>query len=220
VREICIAVDGPGSSGKGTVARRVAEALGYQFVDTGAMYRTVGLFALRAAVDVRDEAATAAIARALTFRFTFAGGRLHVRADGEDVTESIRGEAVGAAASAVAVHPAVRSALLGLQQALGAHGGVVMDGRDIGTVVLPNAELKVFLDASLDERARRRWLEHPERAYEAVRAELEARDHQDSSRATAPLRCADDAVRLDSTGRGVDEVVDTIVQLVRQRRGA
>lgn len=219
MREIAIAVDGPGSSGKGTVARRVAEALGYQFVDTGAMYRAVGLMALRRGVPLTDEAATAAIAAGLRFRFAFESGQLRVWADEEDLTAEIRGERVGAAASAVAVHPAVRGALLGLQRALGAAGGVVMDGRDIGTVVLPDAGLKVYLDASLDERARRRALETPGRDFGQVRAELAARDHQDSSRAAAPLRCADDAVRLDSTGLAIDEVVARIVELARARRG-
>ncbi len=218
MREIAIAVDGPGSSGKGTVARCVAETLGYQFVDTGAMYRTVGLHALRAGVPVVDAAAATVIAASLRFRFTFANGALRVEANGEDLTHEIRGEAVGAAASAVAVHPGVREALLGLQRSLGAAGGVVMDGRDIGTVVLPEAELKVYLDASLDERARRRWRDHPERAFEAVRAELAARDHQDSTRAVAPLRCAEDAVRIDSTGLGVDAVVARIVTLANARR--
>lgn len=219
VPEIAIAVDGPGSSGKGTVARRVAEVLGYQFVDTGAMYRAVGLFALRRGVALDDATATAAIAEGLRFRFAFEEGKLRVWADDEDVTTQIRGEAVGAAASAVATHPSVRTALLGLQRALGAAGGVVMDGRDIGTVVLPDAGLKVYLDASLDERARRRALESPGRSFAEVRDELAARDHQDSTRAVAPLRCADDAVRLDSTGLAVDEVVARIVALANDRRG-
>lgn len=219
MREIAIAVDGPGSSGKGTVARLVATVLGYQFVDTGAMYRAVGLACLRRGVDVRDEAGAAAVARSLRFRFAFLGGSLRVQADGEDVTDAIRAEAVGLAASAVAVHPEVRAALLGLQRALGAGGAVVMDGRDIGTVVLPDAELKVYLDASLDERARRRWRQYPDHDFETVRAELAARDAQDAGRAVAPLRCADDAVRIDSTGLAIDDVVQRIVGLAQARRG-
>ena len=218
MREIAIAVDGPGSSGKGTVARRVAEVLGYQLVDTGTMYRTVGLFVLRAGEDVRDEAACARIAASIQFRFAFAGGALSIEANGEDVSAEIRGEAVGAAASAVAVHPGVRSALLGLQRSLAGHGGVLMDGRDIGTVVLPNAELKIYLDASLDERARRRWKEHEERSFEAVKEELAARDYQDTHRAVAPLRCADDAIRIDSTGLTIEAVVKHIVALARALR--
>jgi cytidylate kinase len=220
VKEIAIAVDGPASSGKGTVARRVALALHYQYVDTGAMYRTVGLFALRRGIDVRDALATAAIARAIHFAFAFRGGALVVIADGEDVSTAIRGESVGAAASAVAVHPEVRLALLGLQRGLGAAGRVVMDGRDIGTVVLPGAQLKVYLDASLDERARRRHAELPGRSFDDVRAELAARDAQDMGRATAPLRAAPDAVVLDSTALSIDAVVDEVVRLAAARRGA
>ncbi len=216
---IAIAVDGPASSGKGTVARRVAQLLGYQYVDTGAMYRTVGLLCQRQGVDVRDPAAAAEVARHIDFAFAFRDGALVVYADGEDVSFAIRGEVVGAAASAVAVHPPVRSALLGLQRALGAAGRVVMDGRDIGTVVLPRSQLKVYLDASLDERARRRHAELPDRAYADVRAELAARDAQDMGRATAPLRAADDAIHLDSTRLTIDEVVNSVVRLARERGG-
>lgn len=217
--EIAIAVDGPASSGKGTVARRVAQALGYQYVDTGAMYRTVGLLAQRRGVSVGDALASAAIARGIHFAFAFRDGALVVIADGEDVSAAIRGETVGAAASAVAVHPEVRSALLGLQRGLGAAGRVVMDGRDIGTVVLPGAQLKIYLDASLDERARRRHADLPGRSYADVRAELAARDAQDMHRATAPLRPAHDAVILDSTRLTVDEVVAEVVRLAHERRG-
>ncbi len=216
---IAIAVDGPASSGKGTVARRVAQLLGYQYVDTGAMYRTVGLLCLRQGVDVRDAAAAAEVARHIDFAFAFREGALVVYADGEDVSFAIRGEKVGAAASAVAVHPPVRSALLGLQRALGAAGRVVMDGRDIGTVVLPGAQLKIYLDASLDERARRRHAELPDRAYADVRAELAARDAQDMGRATAPLKAAADAIHLDSTRLTIDEVVNEVVRLARERGG-
>ncbi|MBM4366370.1 MAG: (d)CMP kinase [Deltaproteobacteria bacterium] len=214
---IAIAVDGPASSGKGTVARRVAQLLDYQYVDTGAMYRTVGLLCLRQGVDVRDAAASADVARHIDFAFAFREGALVVYADGEDVSTIIRGEAVGAAASAVAVHPPVRSALLGLQRALGAAGRVVMDGRDIGTVVLPRAQLKIYLDASLDERARRRHAELPGRSYADVRAELAARDAQDMGRASAPLCAAADAVHLDSTRLSIDAVVAEVVRLARER---
>ncbi len=217
--EIAIAVDGPASSGKGTVARRVAGELGYQYVDTGAMYRTVGLYAQRQSVDLADALAAAAVARGIRFAFAFRDSALVVLADGEDVSAAIRGEAVGAAASAVAVHPEVRAALLGLQRGLGVAGRVVMDGRDIGTVVLPGAQLKVYLDASLDERARRRHAELPGRSYADVRAELAARDAQDMHRATAPLRPADDAVVLDSTRLTIDEVVAEVVRLAHERRG-
>jgi cytidylate kinase len=218
VRELTIAVDGPASSGKGTVARRVAEALGYAYVDTGAMYRSVGLAALRAGVDPTDAAATTAIAAALHFGFDWHKGQLRILVDRDDWTQAIRNEQVGKAASAVAVHPGVRAALLQTQRDLGAGGGVVMDGRDIGTVVLPDADLKIFLDASLDERARRRHAELPGTTFQQVRAELAARDAQDSGRATAPLRQADDAVRIDTTGHTIDEVVAQVLALVDARR--
>lgn len=200
------------------MARRVANRLGFQFVDTGAMYRTVALGALRCGVDLDDAAMVEQIARGIRFRFAFSGGDLRVEADGEDVTDVIREEHVGAAASIVATNGGVRSALLGLQRALGAGGGVVMDGRDIGTVVLPSAELKVYLDASLDERAERRWRQHPDAEFEQVRAELEERDRRDSSRPIAPLARASDAVCIDTTGIGVESVVDCIVTLANARQ--
>lgn len=140
--DLAIAVDGPASSGKGTVARRVAEALGYAYVDTGAMYRAVGLFTLRAGGDPADAAAAERVARSLAFSFAWSDGTLRVFVGSEDVSGAIRGEGVGSAASIVAAHPGVRAALLDAQRALGAGGRVVMDGRDIGTVVLPGAGLK------------------------------------------------------------------------------
>lgn len=219
MRELTIAIDGPASSGKGTVARAVAERLGFAYVDTGAMYRAVGLRVLRAGVDPRDPSTTAEIAKAIHFTFDWHKGALRIFANDEDVSRAIRTEDVGSAASAVAVHPGVRAALLGAQRELGAGGGVVMDGRDIGTVVLPDADLKIFLDASLDERARRRHLEHPEIAYDTIRRDLAARDAQDSGRATAPLRKADDAVVVDTTGMDVPAVVAEVLRLAAARRG-
>jgi cytidylate kinase len=218
VRELTIAIDGPASSGKGTVARRVAEALGYAYVDTGAMYRAVGLMALRRGVSATDAAATTAIAEALHFAFDWHKGQLRVFVDREDVSDAIRNERVGNAASAVAVHPGVRAALLQTQRDLGAGGGVVMDGRDIGTVVLPDADLKIFLDASLEERARRRHAELPGTTLDDIRRELAARDAQDSGRSTAPLRQAEDAIRVDTTGHTIDEVVDRVMALAQERR--
>lgn len=220
MRELTIAVDGPASSGKGTVAKKVSEILGYAYVDTGAMYRSVGLRALRAGIDPRDAEATTRIAEGLHFAFDWHHGALRVLLDREDVSAAIRGEVVGRAASAVAVHPGVRHALLQTQQDLGAGGGVVMDGRDIGTVVLPMADLKIFLDASLEERARRRHADLPGTTYEQVRADLAARDAQDSGRATAPLKQADDAIRIDTTGRSIEEVVAQILALAEARREA
>ena len=216
--EIAIAIDGPASSGKGTVARAVAHALDYAYVDTGAMYRAVGLGCLRRGVDPRDGPGASAVAESLTFRFTWVGDLFRVAIDGEDVTGEIRTGPMGDAASAVSVHAGVRAALLETQRALGRGGGVVMDGRDIGTVVLPDAVLKIFLDASLDERARRRAAERADSDFAGVRAELAARDAQDSGRAAAPLRRAVDAVVVDTTGRSIDAVVAEVLALAGERR--
>lgn len=218
---ICIAIDGPASSGKGTVARLVARALDYAYVDTGAMYRAVALVARERGVPWSDGPALGALAAGLDFAFAWDGERLRLRVDGRDVSEAIRDEEIGRGASAVAVHPPVRSALLARQQAMGEHGGVVMDGRDIGTVVLPGARLKVFLDATPEERARRRTLELVARGQPAdpqvILAEIQARDLQDATRATAPLLAAPDALHLDSTGRGPEEVAAQIEQIARAR---
>ena len=214
---IAIAIDGPASSGKGTVARFVAARLGYLYVDTGTLYRGVGLRLLRAGEDPADAVAAGRRAESLRFGFDWRDSSLHVSIDGQDETLNIRGEVVGRAASAVAVHPGVRAALLQTQRDLGARGGVVMDGRDIGTVVLPKAQLKIYLDASLDERARRRHAEAPGVPLSAVRAQLAARDAQDSGRETAPLRVADDAVYVDTTGRSVEEIVSQVIALARER---
>lgn len=220
-RRITIAIDGPASSGKGTVARRLAQALGYAYIDTGAMFRAVGLAALEAGLPLDDNHAVATLAEALPLRFGWSGGRATAHLGPREVTVDIRREDVGQAASAVAVLPGVRRALLMLQRSMAVGGGVVMDGRDIGTVVLPGADLKIYLDASPDERARRRHAELHARgehvAFDAVLADLRARDAQDSGRAEAPLREADDAVRLDSTGRPPDEVLQAIVLLALDR---
>ncbi len=214
---LSIAIDGPASSGKGTVARRVAKELGYAYVDTGALYRGVGLRVLERGGDPRDAALAEEIARNLRFGFSWVGGQLSVAIEGRDVTEAIRGEAVSAAASAVAVHPGVRAALLQTQRDLGGGGGVVMDGRDVGTVVLPHAQLKIFLDASPEERARRRHLDQPDHTYADVLEALRSRDAQDSGRTTAPLRRAGDAVVIDTTGSTIDTVVGQILVLARAR---
>lgn len=218
---IRIAVDGPASSGKGTVARRVARQLGYAYVDTGSMYRAVGLLAVDSGLSLTDGYSLAALARGLRFEFSWTLEGLRVRVDDQDVSEAVRSEAAGHAASAVAVLPDVRAALLDLQRSLGDEGSVVMDGRDIGTVILPKAELKIFLDASVDERARRRHAELRVRGatgtFEQVRAELVARDAQDSGRAVAPLCQAADAVLVDSTTLAPDEVVARVVALAIER---
>jgi cytidylate kinase len=217
---IRIAIDGPGSSGKGTVAQSVAQALGYRYIDTGAMYRAVALAARRKNIGWKSDA-IGGVARAATIDFAWDGTSLRTTLEGEDVSEQIRAEEIGRGASDVASVPEVRAALLEHQRALGRRGGVVMDGRDIGTVVLPDAELKVFVDASLDERARRRALELEKRGeqwpLERVREDLRERDRQDASRIVAPLKQAADAVYLDTTGLSPDAVRDRILALARER---
>jgi len=216
-RKPTIAIDGPGSSGKGTVAKAVARQLDLQYVDTGAMYRAVALMASQRGVDWSDEAAVAAVAHQLQFQFVWDGDFLRLRVDDVDVTGEIRTELVGQGASKVSALPAVRAALLDRQRALATAGGVVMDGRDIGTVVLPDADLKVFLDADLDERARRRHEELVRRGeaarFDSVRADLSERDDRDRSRSGAPLKPADDAVILDSTELTIPQAVTRVIEL-------
>ena len=220
---VVIAIDGPAGAGKSTVGRAVARELGLDYLDTGAMYRAVALFAERAEVPWTDEAAVASVARDLHFAFVWDGDALRVIVDDQDVSSEIRTAHIGKGASDVSALPAVRAALLTLQRGLGAAGGVVMDGRDIGTVILPDSELKVFLVASLEERARRRHEELQRRgesqSFEAVRDQLAYRDKQDSERAIAPLKCAEDAVRVDTTRLTIPQSIDAVLALARTRMG-
>lgn len=218
---IVIAVDGPASSGKGTASKLVATQLGYTYLDSGALYRVVALLGTREGISHDDAGALADMTRRLDLSMSWDEGRLRVWADDEELSEEIRSESVGQGASSVSRWPEVRDALLNLQRNLGAEGGVVMDGRDIGTVVFPAAQLKVFLDASLDVRARRRTQEMLDRgievSYDQVRADIEARDAQDRNRAVAPLLAADDAVTLDSTMLTPGQVVAKILELAHVR---
>ncbi|HZA90318.1 MAG TPA: (d)CMP kinase [Solirubrobacterales bacterium] len=207
-----IAIDGPAGAGKSTVARGVADALGFTYLDSGAMYRCVALAALRRAADLDDEPALGEIARGLVIGLE--PGRVEL--DGEDVTEAIRAPDVGAAASRTSVHSQVREAMVDRQRALIAQGGYVAEGRDIGTVVSPDAPLKVFLTATDDERARRRAAETGESLPEVVEAQRE-RDARDREREHGALRPADDAVELDTTGLTVPDVVGRVVALARER---
>jgi cytidylate kinase len=219
-RELIVAIDGPSGAGKGTVAREVAARLGYGHVDTGAMYRALAWRALRERLDLTDEAAVAALAS----RVSIEVGDGVVRVDGEDAAPHIRTPQIDQASAAVARLPAVRQRLIALQRALGAAGGIVMEGRDIGTVVFPHADLKLFLDASPEERARRR-LQDPAHAASRggvalteVATALEARDRSDRTRTVSPLTRADDAVALDTTALSIAEVVEQVLTLVRERR--
>ncbi len=220
-----VAIDGPTASGKSTVARAVAIRLGFRHIDTGAMYRSVALAAARRGVDLRDAAALTALAASLAIEFHPAPGGARggerIVVDGEDVAEAVRAPEVSTAASIVSAVPGVRAALVARQQALGAAGGIVMEGRDIGTVVFPNAEVKVFLEAGLEARTRRRHDELTARGVEVdldeVRRQEAERDARDVTRAHSPLRPADDAVILDTTLLTSEQVVAAIIQLVRER---
>ena len=215
-----IAIDGPGGSGKGTVAIRLAERLGWHFLDSGALYRVVAVAALRCGVGADDPVALATLARGLDLRFDFSAGEARVLLDGEDVSAQLRREETGAMASRVAAVPAVRAALSDLQRSFRRPPGLVADGRDMGTVIFPDAGLKIFLTASAEERANRRYKQLKEKG-ESVNLprlfrEIEARDARDASREIAPLRPAEDAVILDSTDLDIDEVMDAVLDLVEK----
>jgi len=210
-----IAVDGPAASGKGTIAERVAAVLGYRYLDSGALYRLVALKALRSGVDVDSSDALGALARRLDVRF--AGGRLVL--DGEDVTEAVRSEVVSAAASRIAVHAPVRAALLERQRAFRGPPGLVADGRDMGTVVFPDATVKVFVTASAEERARRRQRQLAQSGIDvniqSLLRDIRERDARDGSRAVAPLVAAADAGVVDTTALTIDAAVDAVLARVR-----
>lgn len=227
-KRIVVAIDGPAGAGKSTVAQRLARALGYVLLDTGAIYRVVALAALRRGVGLDDERAVAEVAETLSatgaIKFEAApdlGGKgVRVRLDGEDVSEAIRTPDISLAASRVSSIPRVRAALLELQRGAGAEGGIVAEGRDIGTVVFPDAPVKFFLTASVEVRARRRHDElrasGSEVDFAQVMEEVELRDARDSQRAVAPLRQAHDALYVDSSGRDVDELVSELCAVVHR----
>jgi len=217
---LVIAIDGPAGAGKSTVAKLVAKRLGYLYVDTGAMYRAVALKALRLGMDIGDPVTMAMLAQATDIQLlSQPDGSVRVVLDGEDVTEVIRTPEVSEAASIVSAHEGVREALVAKQRVLAESGGVVLEGRDVQTVIVPDAEVKVFLTASLEERARRRWQELRQRGtevpYEQVLRELRERDERDQRRAIAPLRKAPDAVEIDTTNLPPEVIVERIVDLVR-----
>ena len=221
MKQNVIAIDGPAGAGKSTVARRVAQQLGFIYVDTGAMYRAVTIRSLDQGLEPADAAAVGELAARIDVRFVREGENLRVLADGRDVTEQIRTPAVTAAVAQISQVPAVRQAMVRLQRELAAAGKAVLDGRDIGTVVTPDACCKIFLTASAGERARRRWLELREKGYtpdqDQLRREMEQRDKQDSERELAPLVQAPDAVAIDTTGLTIAEVVDRIVEIYQDR---
>ncbi len=222
-----ITLDGPGGSGKGTVSLILARRLGWHFLDSGALYRAVAVAARRKGLSLDDEAALGRLALALPLQFknNENNGLSSILLDGDDITRVLRSETCGMDASRVAALPAVREALLARQRAFRVPPGLVADGRDMGTVVFPDADLKIFLTASPQERAKRRYKQLKDKgmdvSLDSLLREIEARDARDSQREVAPLRPAEDAFTVDTTGMGIDQVVDTIMTLwaeVRQER--
>lgn len=215
-----IAIDGPAGAGKSTIAKMVAKELKFIYVDTGAMYRAIALSCLRSSIDVKDEENVVKACEKARVSIKYADGVQKIFLDDEDVTSTIRTEEVGNGASAVSVYKKVRERLVKMQQELAKEADVVMDGRDIGTVVLPNATLKVFLTASVEERAKRRVNEMAEKGvsvdFEKTKADIAMRDERDTTRKESPLRQAEDAILLDSTGMGIDEVKNTIIDLYKK----
>jgi cytidylate kinase len=216
MKRLIIAIDGPSGAGKGTVSRTLSQTLGYRHIDTGAMYRAVGWKAAHDGISLDDEAAVSALAQRADI--IVEGGVVSI--DGHDVTRAIRTPEIDKAATSVARLPKVREVLVARQRAIGADGGVVMEGRDIGTVVFPSADVKIYLDASAEERARRRATDTAHTGSQAGQAAvaeaIDARDKADSTRAVSPLTLAPDAVHIDTTGVPIDEVVDRVMGIVRQ----
>lgn len=218
---ISVAIDGPSGAGKSTLAKRLAAELGFIYVDTGAMYRSIGLYALRQGVDPKNEAAVVALLPQIELRLASIEGAQHIYLNGEDVSAAIRQEQVGMAASAVSAHPPVRAFLLELQRGMAESQNVLMDGRDIGTVILPNATVKIFLTASAEARAQRRLLELQQKGqpavYEQVLADIQQRDYQDSHRAAAPLRQAEDAVLLDTSALDFEQSFAAMKKIIAEK---
>ena len=220
---VSVAIDGPAGAGKSTLARRLAAELGYIYVDTGAMFRTIGLYALRAGKDPKDNEAVNALLPEISLKFAFIEGEQHIYLNGEDVSTAIRTEEVGMAASAVGANPEVRAFLLGMQRDMAKTQDVLMDGRDIGTVVLPDATVKIFLTASPEARATRRWKEYQQKgveaSYEEVLADVRQRDYQDTHRAAAPLRQADDAQLLDTSEMNFEQSLKAMKKMIVEKVG-
>lgn len=215
-----IAIDGPAGAGKSTIARALAKRLGYIYVDTGALYRAVAYSAVCYGMPPTDEAAVAVLLPAMNVRLGYVEGEQRVFVNNTDVTDHIRTPEMSRAASDVSAFPSVRAFLLELQRKIAAENNVVMDGRDIGTVVLPNAQIKIFLTASPEDRARRRTLELEQRGtpqpYEDVLKDVTQRDYNDSHRAAAPLCKAEDAILVDTTGNTLEQSMERLTSVVEQ----
>lgn len=217
-----IAIDGPAGAGKSTIAKRVAKELGFIYVDTGAMYRTIALYLLTNQVDCEQEEQLAAALDNIEISIAYENGEQQMLLNGENVTGRIRTEEVGQMASRSSAKPIVRAKLLALQRSMAASSDVLMDGRDIGTMILPDAQLKIYLTASTAARAKRRYLELQEKgetcSLEEIEKDMEERDYRDMHRETAPLRQAEDAVLVDSSDMTIQQVVERIKALAAERR--
>ncbi len=216
-----IAIDGPAGAGKSTIARAVAQKLGFLYVDTGALYRAIGLAVLEQGGDTADPDVVIPTLKRIEVELRFIGGEQRVFLNGRDVSADIRRNEISMAASNVSAIPAVREFLFELQRSFAENNHVVMDGRDIGTVVLPHAQVKIFLTASAEERARRRFEELTQKGqqvdYDTLLAEVRQRDYNDSHRAVAPLKQADDAILADTTGNRMEESIEQILKIVEKR---
>lgn len=221
---ISIAIDGPSGAGKSTISRKAAEKFGFIYVDTGAIYRTIGLATKIRGVSLDDTAAVVALLPTLEIELKYNdAGEQHMYLDGNDVSRDIRLPEVSMLASKVSAIPEVREFLVDMQRGMAEKYDVIMDGRDIGTVILPNADLKIFLTADVRDRARRRYEElrakGMEKPFDEVLAEMEKRDEQDTQRAAAPLKAADDAVLLDTSGNTLEESIDEVCRLISEKTG-
>ncbi len=219
-RRLIIAIDGPAGAGKSTTARALARRLGYLYIDSGAMYRAIAWKAIAQGIKLDEPDEIGRLAGSSRIDLVDDNGRFKTLIDGEDVSSAIRDPQITQASSLVAAIPAVRRALVARQREIGLSGGVVMEGRDIGTQVFPNADLKFFLDASVETRSRRRFRQYDSTApsLDETRAEIEERDSRDRGRSDSPLERSDDAIYIDSSGLSVDEVIDNMLQTINARR--
>lgn len=222
MKKVNIAIDGPAGAGKSTIAKIVSNTLGILYLDTGAMYRTVALKAIRQGIDTLDREALTEMVEKIDIKIKYAGSEQHIFLDGEDVSSSIRTPEVSIGASNVAVVPAVRMKMVEIQRAIAEENSVVMDGRDIGTFVLPNADVKIFLTASVEERAERRYREQLEKgiasiSLEDVKRDIQYRDKNDSSRDFAPLSKAADALEIETTNMSINEAAQEIISIIKDK---
>lgn len=218
---ISVAIDGPSGAGKSTLAKQLAAELGFIYVDTGAMYRSIGLYGMRKGIDIKDPAQVEGVLSEINISLAFQEGTQHIYLNNEDVSEKVRAEEAGMAASVVAKQPAVRQFLLELQRDMAEKNNILMDGRDIGTVVLPNATVKIYLTASVEARANRRYKELQEKGnpetFEKVKKDIEERDWQDMNREISPLKKAADAVEVDTSALNLQQSFDVLLDLIRQK---